>query len=51
MNPSSDGIRYSPFIARKPPQIQKIVTAFYKNLFAPSKEILTKIEKAVTKPS
>jgi hypothetical protein len=47
MNPSSDGIKYSPVIATNLPKFQKIVTAFYENLFAPSKEILTKIEQAV----
>jgi hypothetical protein len=49
MIPCSDGIRYSPVIATNLPKFQKIVTAFYENLFAPSKEILTKIERqAVT---
>jgi hypothetical protein len=48
MNPSSDGIKYSPVIATNLPKFQKIVTAFYENLFAASMKILTKIERAVT---
>ena len=47
MNPSSDGIKYIPVIATNLPKFQTIVTAFYENLFVPSKEILTKIKRAV----
>ena len=48
INPSSDGIKYSPVVATNLSKIQQIVTAFYKRLFAPSKEILTKIEREVS---
>jgi hypothetical protein len=47
MNPSADGIKYSPVIALNLPNFKKIVTAFCKNLFALSRQILTKIERAV----
>jgi hypothetical protein len=47
MDPSSDGIKYSPVIETNLPKFRKIATAFYKKLFAPSKEILTNIEPAV----
>jgi hypothetical protein len=47
IDPSSDGYKHSPVIATNLPKFQKMVTAFYENLFAPSKEILMKIERAV----
>ena len=48
MNPSSDGLKYSAVIATNLPKFQKIVTAFYENLIALPKEILSKIERVVT---
>ena len=47
IDPSSDGYKHSPVIATNLPKFRKMVSAFYENLFAPSKEILMKIERAV----
>jgi hypothetical protein len=36
IDPSSDGYKHSPVIATNLPKFQKMVNAFFENLFAPS---------------